>query len=128
MHFVLLVLTMVVIGMCGKIKPCARDECPGPDGKCAPLVYCIEDPCVDATCPSDPCAKCTPNYCGGCHPVFYNEAGNVVDDCSCNEVQCLVSTCQCQIHVEALKHVLIIIVQVILVVLNVVHRKDDYWS
>eukprot|EP00483_Globobulimina_turgida_P002203 UN02205 len=93
MHFVLLVLTMVVIGMCGKIKPCARDECPGPDGKCAPLVYCIEDPCVDATCPSDPCAKCTPNYCGGCHPVFYNEAGNVVDDCSCNEVQCLVSTC-----------------------------------
>eukprot|EP00483_Globobulimina_turgida_P007304 UN07318 len=94
MHFLLLVLTMVVVGMCEKIKPCAKDECRNPDGKCALHVYCVKDPCdhEDATCPSDPCAKCTPNYCGGCHAVFYNEAGKVVD-CSCNEVACLISPC-----------------------------------
>eukprot|EP00483_Globobulimina_turgida_P005833 UN05843 len=95
MHFVLLMLTMVVVGMCEKIKPCAnKNECRDPDGNCAPLLSCFVDPCDHATCPSDPCATCTPNYCGGCHAVFYNEAGKVVDDCKCNEVQCVVSPCQ----------------------------------
>eukprot|EP00483_Globobulimina_turgida_P004569 UN04578 len=93
MPFLLLVLTMVVVGMCEKIKPCAKDECRNPDGNCVPPANCYVDPCVDAKCPSDPCAKCTPNYCGGCHPVFYNEAGKVVDDCSCKEVQCSASPC-----------------------------------
>ena len=48
-----------------------------------PLVYCDGDPCAGATCPSNPSAKCTPNFCGNCTAVWYD--GMSLIDCEIGE-------------------------------------------
>ena len=43
-------------------RECPRDE---------PRVNCFVAPCMFATCPAFPQARCVDNYCGGCFADFY---------------------------------------------------------
>ncbi|XP_078000283.1 uncharacterized protein LOC144452853 isoform X2 [Glandiceps talaboti] len=44
-----------------------------------PIVACKVDPCLVATCPRVPNARCKFNFCGGCNTEFFGEDGNKVD-------------------------------------------------
>ncbi|CAF1035266.1 unnamed protein product [Rotaria sordida] len=77
---------------CIKSSPC-------PPGQTQ--VKCLKDPCQGATCPACPSAKCVPNYCDGCHALWYKADGtptNCAKPSPCppgqNEVQCKKDPCE----------------------------------
>ncbi len=47
-----------------------------PDG--SPIVRCASDPCLSATCPTQPGARCQADYCGRCGFIFRNASGHDV--------------------------------------------------
>ncbi len=56
------------------------DACTNPvTGEPDTLVQCFADPCSVSTCEGDPDAACESNFCGGCHALYTNEAGDPAD-------------------------------------------------
>ncbi|KAH3797136.1 hypothetical protein DPMN_150711 [Dreissena polymorpha] len=46
------------------------------------IVQCVVNPCNVSTCSNYPTAKCTANYCGGCHAVYTMEGKDVTHLCN----------------------------------------------
>ena len=62
------------------------DLLPDTPTTCPPdeLYYCFVDPCMFASCPAFPEARCNADYCGGCFARFYDADGTEVTD-TCGE-------------------------------------------
>jgi len=83
----------------------------GTSGDCppgAPQVRCFSDPCSYKTCPANPTADCTANYCGGCNAIFTDKHGHRVKCYACPpdqpEVQCFADPCSittCEAYPDA---------------------------
>ena len=62
---------------------CAESECPAGVDE----VACFAAPCLFASCPAFPFARCVDDYCGGCNARFYTEDGEVTEDCEGGQLE-----------------------------------------
>eukprot|EP01084_Bolivina_argentea_P207928 354667_1 len=72
---------------------CPSGQCLDPSGECQGSVLCFANPCQVTKC--DAAARCESNYCGGCHAVFKDTIGNVIDPSNCDipTVGCGINHC-----------------------------------
>merc|ERR1712154_423238 len=65
------------------VQQCPNGECLNPiSGICEHGVSCFVNPCEVNICPL--AAICEANYCGGCHAVFKDTNGNIIDPANCH--------------------------------------------
>jgi len=63
---------------------CASGQCPDPSGSCRASFNCFANPCQVNSCPA--ATTCESNYCGGCHAIWKDANGNVIDAANCNTI------------------------------------------
>eukprot|EP01083_Nonionella_stella_P307279 1079426_1 len=71
---------------------CGATQCRNPLGECEDQVSCFANPCTATKNGGCGNRQCTPNYCGGCHPVC---EGDVGDPCGSAPDDCAALRCAC---------------------------------
>jgi len=68
--------------ICTTSQTCPANQCLDPYGNCRGSVLCFANPCDVNKCAA--ASTCEANYCGGCHAIFKDANGNIIDPANCN--------------------------------------------